>query len=218
MGLGGIVGVVEFGHPGPAGEKAPPQGGGDAAQSTALAHGDVAPRQGGRPVAELGAGAHGRDELGLIVAALQTDELAQGGAPDDRIDREPNVALKIGQGSRGEVTKDPVHPAGVEAETAEALLQVGHVVATLHGGAPVEEAVAQLKTRFHQGVPCLLPADSVDAQPPPALEGLYGGPGGGSEDPLFVEARPTGSESRKALLDVAYGSPAVADAQRQLYR
>ena len=62
-----------------------------------FAHRHVAPGQGGGGMAELGPGPHGGDVLGCFVAALEADELAQGGAAHDGVDRQSGVALEVGQ-------------------------------------------------------------------------------------------------------------------------
>jgi len=66
-----------------------------------------------------------------------------------------------------------------------------------------------VKTRLDQGVPRLLPAQPVDAEPAEALEGLDGGARRRAEDPVGVDghAREHGGE---AVLDVGDGLPVVA--------
>ena len=208
--------MVQLGHRMPLGQ-APPQGGGDTARAAALADGHVAAPQRRRRVAQGGPGPHGRDELGLVVAALQADQLAEGGAA--RRWGRPAARRCAGSrpGRRGGVTEDAVHPAGVEPEAAQALLELGHVVAPQHGRAPVQEAVAQPKTGLDQGVPGLRAADAVDPQAAVVLEGLDGGPGGGPEDAVRVDRR-AGQDGRQAVLDVGDRVAAVADGERQAYR
>ncbi len=138
---------------------------------------DVAAPQGGRGVAQRGPGPHGGDELGLVVAALQAQELLQGGPADDPVDGQAGVALELGQRPHGGVAEDAVDPARVEAERAQALLQLGHVVTAQHRGPAVQEAVTHAKTGLDQGVPGLGAADAVDAEAAEALEGLERRPG-----------------------------------------
>ena len=79
LGLGGVVGVVQLGHPGAAEHQPPAQRSDHAAQPAALADGHVATAQGGGSVAEQGPGPDRGDQLGVVVAVLQPDELAQRG-------------------------------------------------------------------------------------------------------------------------------------------
>jgi hypothetical protein len=71
-----------------------------------------------------------------------------------------------------------------------------------------------VKTRLDQGVPRLLPAHTVDAEPAQALEGLDGGPRRRAEDPVGVDwyAR---EDRGEAVLDVGDGLPAVAGREGQ---
>ena len=175
------------------------------------------PAQGGRGVAQRGPGPHGRDQLGLVVAALEAQQLAEGGAADDAVDGQAGVALELAQGPHGGVAEDAVDPAGVEAEGAQALLQLGHVVTPQHRGPAVEEAVTQPETGFDQGVPGLRAADAVDAQAAEALEGLEGGPGGRAEDAVGVDGRAR-QDGGQAVLHVGDRVTAVPDGERQAYR
>ena len=98
--------------------------------------------------------------------APEPDQLGQGGATDDAVDGEAGVALELEQGAHGGVAEDAVHPPRVEAEAAQALLELGHVVTPQHGGPAVQEAVTEPKTGLHQGVPGLGTADAVHPQAP----------------------------------------------------
>jgi hypothetical protein len=97
-----------------------------------------------------------------MVTALESHELTEGGPPEYSVDRETSVALELGQRPRGQVAEDPVDPTGIKAERAQPQLEVGHVVAALHGCAPEQEAVTEAETGFDQGIPCLGAADAVD--------------------------------------------------------
>jgi hypothetical protein len=99
-----------------------------------------------------------------VVAALEPQELGEGRAADDAVDGEAGVALELAEGTDGGVAEDAVDPTGVEAEGAQALLQLRHVVAPQHGGPAVQEAITQPKTGLHERVPGLGAADPVDAQ------------------------------------------------------
>ena len=190
---------------------------GDAAQAAALADRDVAAPQGGGGVAQGGPGPHGGDELGLVVAALQAQQLLQGGAADDAVDGESGVALELVQGPHGGVPEDAVDPAGVEAQRAQALLQLRHVVTPQHGGPAVQEAVTHPETGFYQGVPGLGTADAVDPEAPQALESLEGGPGARSEDAVGIDGRAR-QYGGQAMLDVGDRVTTVPDGEGQAYR
>ena len=177
----------------------------------------MAAPQGGRGVAQGGPGPHGRDELGLVVAALQAHQLEEGGPADDAVDGEPGVALELVQRPHGGVAEDAVHPAGVEAQGAQALLQLGDVVTPQHGSPAVEEAVTHPETGLHQGVPGLGAADAVDVEAAQTLEGLERGPGGRAEDAVGVDGRAR-EDGGQAVLDVGDRVATVADGERQAYR
>ena len=176
----------------------------------------AAPQGGGGP-AQRGPGPHRRDQLGLVVAALEAEQLAQGGAADDAVDGQAGVALELAQGAHRGVAEDAVHPPGVEAEGAQALLELGHVVAPEHRGPAVQEAVAEPETGLDQGVPGLGAADAVDPQPPPVLEGLDRGPGGRAEEAVGVDGRAR-QDGGQAALDVGDRVAAVPDGEGQAYR
>ena len=148
-----------------------------------------------------------------MVAALQAQELGQGGPAHDPVDRQPRVALELRHRPRGGVPEDAVDATGVEPERAQTLLQLGHVVTPQHGGPAVQETVAQPKTGLDQGVPGLGAADAVDAQAPQPLEGLDGGPRRRPEDAVGVDG-PPGHQGGEAVLDVGDRVAAVAEAQR----
>ena len=175
------------------------------------------PRRVGGASRQGGPGPHGGDELGLVVAALQAHQLPQGGAADDAVDGEAGVALELAQRPHGGVPEDAVDPAGVEAQRAQALLQLRHVVTPQHGGPAVEEAVTHPETGFHQGVPGLRTADAVDTQAPQALEGLEGGPGARAEDAVGIDGRAR-QNGGQAVLDVGDRVTTVPDGEGQAYR
>jgi hypothetical protein len=141
----------------------------------------------------------------------------QGRSSNDAVDRETGVALEFPEGAHGGVPEDPVDPPGVEAQRAQALLQLGDVVTPQHRGPAEKEAVAHPETGLHQGVPGLGAADAVDAQAAEALEGLEGGPGRRAEDAVGVDGR-AGEDGGQAVLDVGNRVTAVADGEGQAYR
>ena len=98
VGLRGVVGMVQLAHLNASDDQSAPQGTGHAAQAAALADGHVATGQRRGGMAQLGPGPDRRDQLGLLVAALESHELAQRGASEDAVDREAGVALELGQG------------------------------------------------------------------------------------------------------------------------
>jgi hypothetical protein len=146
-----------------------------------------------------------------VVTALESHELTEGGPPEDSVDRQAGVALELGQRPRGEVAEDPVDPTGVEAERAQPQLEVGHVVAALHGCAPVEEAVADAKTSLDQGVPRLEAADAVNPQAAEVLERLDRGTGAVPEDPIRVEDTVPAEDGGQPVLDVRDGRTGVPE-------
>jgi hypothetical protein len=168
-------------------------------------------------VTERRPGAYGGDESRLVVAALQSQQLEECGAADDAVDGEAGVALEFAQSLHRGVAEDPVDPSRVEAQRAQALLQLRHVVTPQHRGAAVEEAVTHPETGFHQGVPGLRAADTVDAQTTEALERLECGPRTGSEDAVGLDGC-AGQNGGQAMLDVEDRVTAVPDGERQPYR
>jgi len=152
------------------------------------------------------------------MTSLHPQELAQRAATGDPVDRQARVALELPEGGRGGVTHDAVHPPGVEAQGPQALLEVGHVVAALHGSAAVQEPVAQCEAGLDQGVPGLRPADPVDPQAAPVLERLERGPGPGAEDAVGVDGGAAGCDGGQTVLDVGDRVTAVADGEWQAYR
>jgi hypothetical protein len=146
-----------------------------------------------------------------MVPALESQQFTEGGAPEDAVDGETGVALELGQCPRGQVAEDPVDPTGVEAECAQPQLEVGHVVAALHGCAPVEEAVADAKTSLDQGVPRLEAADAVNPQAAEVLERLDRGTGAVPEDPIRVEDTVPAEDGGQPVLDVRDGRTGVPE-------
>jgi hypothetical protein len=96
-------------------------------------------------------------------------------------------------------------------------LQVGHVVTALHGRPPVEEAVTQPETGFHQGVPRLLSADAIDPEPPEVLKRFKSGPGPGAEDAVGIDGA-AGENGGESVLNVRDRLPAVARGEGKAYR
>jgi hypothetical protein len=151
------------------------------------------------------------------LAALEAQQLAQGRAADDAIDRQSGVALELAERPAGVVPEDAVDPRCIEAQGAQALLELGDVVTPQHGGPAVQEAVAQPETRLDEGVPRLRAAHPVDPETAQALKGLDGGPGGGAEDPVRIDGRAR-QDGGEAVLDVGDREAAVADGKGQAYR
>ena len=138
--------------------------------------------------------------------------------PDDAVDGEAGVALELAERPHRGVAEDAVDPAGVEAQRAQALLQLGDVVTAQHGGPAVQEAVAEPETGLDQGVPGLRPADAVDPQAAQALEGLEGGAGGRDRRSPSASTGAPGQDGGQAVLDVGDRVAAVPDGEGQAYR
>ncbi len=216
-GLHGVIGMVKLGDPDAGEGQAPAQGASDAAEPPALADCDVPTLKGRGSAAQGGPGPHGRDKLGVVVTALETEQLTEGGTPHDAVDGEAGVALELAQGTGRVVTEDAVHPPGVEPECAQALLEVRHVVTPQHRSPAVEKAVTDPKSGLDQGLPRLQPADPVDAQAPQALEGLDRGARALTEEPVGIDgnARQYGGQT---VLYVGDRVAAISDRQWKAYR
>ena len=187
--------------------------GADGGGKTALfPDGHPAPGQSPRRLAQALAIPDRGDQLGVVVPGAEAQQLANRGATGDVVDGQPHVALELAEGDRGQIAEDAVHPAGVESESAQPLLELGHVVAPQHGGAPVEEAVAEAAPRLDQRRPGLRAADTVDPQAPAVLEGLDGGSGAGAEASLRVDALGEG-QPLEAVLDVGHRGAVVAQVE-----
>ena len=159
---------------------------------------------------------HRRDQLGVVLQALESQQLVEGCSAQDAIGGQPGVALELSEGACGGVAEDAVDPARVEAQAAQALLQLGDVVTPQHGRPAVEEAVTQREAGLDQGVPGLRTADTVDAQSAQALEGFDRGPRGGSEQPVDVDRR--AQDLAQTVLDVGDRRPPVPDDEGEAYR
>ncbi len=152
-----------------------------------------------------------------MVPALESEQLTQGGAPDNPVDGQAGVALELAEGARRVVAEDAVDAPGVEPERAQALLEIRHVVTPQHGSPAVQEAVTHPESGLDQGLPRLEAADPVDAQATQALKGLDGGAGAGAEEPVRIDghARQNGGQ---AVLYVGDRFAVVPDRQREAYR
>ena len=182
LGLGRAVGLVERHHRGAGLAQRLGHGPGDDAEAAELADHDPAPGQGaGRPAQLLGL-AHGGDD-GPVDPVAEAVEGVDRLVAADAVGGQTDVALEVVERPGGQGAEDPVDPAGVEAEAAEAPLQLGDVVAAEVGGAVVEEAVAEVPAGLDQGGPGLLVAEAVDPEAPGALEGADGRLGGGAVTP-----------------------------------
>ena len=165
-----FVGVVQNRHHCARLGERTPDGVGQCCQAPRLADADAPALQLAGCVEQLLCLAHGRHGRSARVGSY---DAAQGGhsvGATHPIDREAGVALELPERRFGSWTEDPVDAAGVEAERAEALLQLAHVVAPQHRGSDVEQAIAQLVARFDEGTPRLGATDAIDAQPAPFLE------------------------------------------------
>jgi hypothetical protein len=218
FGLDGVIGVVQLGDLDPAPGQPPLEGTRDGAEPAALADGDVPAPQGGRSMAQRGPGSHGGDQLGIVVAALQADELAEGRPADDAVYGEAGVALEVDEGVHGGVPEDAVDAARVETQRAQALLQLGHIVTPQHRGPAVQEAVTEPKTSLYQGIPGLRAADAVDPEATEALKSLERGPRAGAEDTIGVDGRAAGKDGGQAVLHVGDRVTTVPDGEGESYR
>jgi hypothetical protein len=212
LGLGGVIGMVQLGHLSSRRDELAPESSHRGAETTGLAHGDMAPGQGGRGPSKMLTSAHGRDQLRRIVTVLQAKEFHQGLSADDAVHRLSGVSLKVGQGGRGQVAKDAVDLTRIKAQGAQSLLDFGHVVASKHRRAAVEEAVTQAKSRLNQDVPGLATNHAVHAQSPTMLEGLHRGPSGRTERTVRRHGPDQGAQT---MLDIEHGIASVALRQRQ---
>ena len=181
LSLCGVVGMVQEGDLSAGTDQSAPKGGHRGAQAAHLAHREAAPGESGWATAELFAGPDVGDQLGILVAGLEPLQGLYRGTADDAVHGQSGVALEVAQGLHGGVPEDAVHAPGIEAEGAQALLELGDVVTPEHRGPAIEEAVAQPEPGLDQGAPGLRAADAVDPQSPPSLEGLDGRPGGRAE-------------------------------------
>jgi hypothetical protein len=137
----------------------------------------VATDKGVRGVPELLTGADRRDQFRSAVAGSHTQELPDGHCPHNAVCRKAGVALEVQDPGRRVFAEDAVDAATVEAERAQSLLEVGHVVAAKHWLLSGEDPVAEPITGLNQGGPRLAAAGPVDSQPSSVLEGLDGRPG-----------------------------------------
>ena len=119
---------------------------------------------------------HRGDQLGVVVAGLRSGA-ARRRWPRRRCRR---PAVRRCAGTRRAPPRSGRRrcrrPGPCRSPGAQPLLELGHVVAAQHGGAAVEEAVAEATTGLDQGRPGLAAADPVDPQAPAVLERLDGGP------------------------------------------
>jgi hypothetical protein len=175
--------------------------------------------EGRRRLAEPLAIPYGGHQLGLLVTGLHSQELEKRGRPENAIHREAGVALELAEGDRGGVPEDAVHPAGVEPQRPQTLLQLCHVVSPHHRRAAVQEPVAKQEAGFDQRGPGLLPAAPVHPEAPTVLEGFHRRPGGTAETTFGVTG---GVEAQcpEAPLDVhhRFSGVSLAEGERSLTR
>ena len=129
-------------------------------------------------------------------------ELFEGGRTEHTVGGQTGVALELGQRAGGVVTEDAVLTAGVETEGIEPALQLEDVVAAEHGGAAVEQAVAEAVAALDEGRPGLRTADPVDPQAAVLLEGPHGGRGGAAEG-AGLHTRQVETERGEPALEIA---------------
>ena len=104
----------------------------------------------------------------------ETPKRHHGVGPDDTIRGQALVGLEVAHRGLGIRPEDAVDIAGVEAEAAEPLLQIGDVVATGHGGAQVEHAIAKPEVGLDQCCPGVWSAFAVFHQAACGLKGPNG--------------------------------------------
>jgi hypothetical protein len=197
---------------GAGGRQSTTYGGDEHVETALLPDGQASTEKSPGSLTEPLAVAHGAHQLGLRVAGRDTFELAQGGRPQDSVDREVEVALEVSQGARGESAEYPVDTTGVETESRQTLLQVSDVVAPEHGSVEVEEPVSQADAGLDQGPPRLTATDPVDAQTPSVLECLHRSGGARSEQPFGV-GRARQSDLVETMLQIDHGRSEVARPQ-----
>ena len=83
------------------------------------------------------------------------------------------VGLKVSNCSFGFRAKDAIDVAGIEAEAAEALLEIGDVVAPRHRGAEVEHPVTEPICGLDQRVPRVAAYRTILHDAATGLEGAH---------------------------------------------
>ena len=200
--LGRLLEMAEQGDASTSSAQPAGQGGGDdRPEPVDLAETQVPATKGGRlEASKLGFPDRGHEGKGLVSGG-DTDELVDRPRPGDAVDWKLHVSLELGQGLCGGVTEDPIDSTGVEAERAQAALELGHVVAPKHRMAAVDEAVTEAQTGLNQRRPGAWPDDPVDPKPPDSLKRLDGGARRRAEVSHRVGDR-EGGDPRQPLLQV----------------
>ncbi len=106
-------------------------------------------------------------------------------------------------GTLGVGTEDRIDLPCVEAKRVESTLELGDVLTAKHGATEEEEPVTEAVARLVQCPPRLRTDDAIGVEPAGRLEGPDGHGGGVSELAPAVVSR-FETESRQAVLDVAY--------------
>lgn len=123
--------------------------------------------------------------------------------------------MEVAKGLGGAGTEDPVHSTRIEAERAEALLQLGDVVTSLHRRTQVEKPVSEIEARFDQPAPCFGGAPAVLREPSLLLEGTDGA----FHDIVVEEAgrRTVGSrQSSKTAAEIGDGFSSTSRPEREI--
>ncbi len=120
------------------------------------------------------------------------------------------VVLEVAQGTLRLRPENPVDLSGVEAQVVELPLQVGHVLASGHRPAVVEESVAEDITRFVERPPGVGADYAVGIEASGPLEVTHGVHRRLGVTGLWVGVRRE-SESAKSRSDVAYCVASVTE-------
>ena len=128
------------------------------------------------------------------------------GTSDNPVVRKAHVLLELLGCLMSSGSENAIDPVWVETELAEPALELGHVIASHHRVAVVEEAIAKTMVGFHEGVPSLRSADPVDHQAPVPLKATQRGLGLGAES-LRIPVGAVADQGQTAL-EIANG---VAD-------
>src|SRR5262249_44795141 len=132
---------------------------------------DAPPTQPVRAAAQHLALAHTRDGTGG-----KLPDPAQRGhrrPAAEAVRRQSDIALELGDRDRRLLAEDAVLTTGVEPERVQLTLELGDVVATQHGLAEVQGAVAEREAALDHGRPRLGAAHPVDVEAALLLKGSH---------------------------------------------
>jgi hypothetical protein len=166
----------------------------------------------GQPLALSDAGHRDR----CIGHGAQAGEPGQHVGTAHAVRRQPGVALEVLQRPFGPGPEDPVDDAGVEAERAQLVLQLGDVVASQHRSPQVEQSIAEVVAGLDERRPGVLTADAVGDEPTVVLEPVHRREGLVAEASglvLGVEA-----DGREALVQVENALAVGTERQGQAVR